>query len=404
MPNYKYTAIDSNGKQSGNIEADNTKHAISLLKEQGLKVVSIEEGKQAGKGLNTEIKFFEKKVKTKDLSIFCRQLHTMLTSGMPITRTLEVLASQSEKPILQETSMQVSLDIRKGNLLSDALRMHPKVFPPLLVNMIEAGELTGNLDSVVDSLAKHYENEARINSKIRQALMYPKVLAFLSMVVVICMLTFVVPKFLELFLQSDTPVPAITQVLINMSNFAKNNFILLTLIIIGINIAYKKAMQIHEVKHYVQLKILGIPKIGITVKKLVSTRFCRTMATLLTSGIPIVNALEASAKVTGNLVLSDKMNVVVDEIRKGNSLSYFLNETNIFPPIVISMISIGEESGDLVGMFNKVADYFDAELDENIKKITGIIEPVVLIIMGLILGFMIVAMYLPIMQLSTTIK
>ncbi len=404
MPNYKYTAVGSQGKESGNIDADNTKHAISLLKDQGLKVVNIEEGKAPGTGLNKEIKIFQKKVKTKDLSIFCRQLHTMLTAGMPITRTLEVLANQSENPILQETSMQVSLDIRKGNLLSDALRMHPKVFPPLLVNMIEAGELTGNLDSVVDSLAKHYENETRINSKIRQALMYPKVLAFLSLIVIIGMLTFVVPKFLELFLQSDTPVPAITQVLIDMSSFAKNNFILIIFILVFGNIGYKKAMQIHSVKHYVQSKILGIPKIGITVKKLVSTRFCRTMATLLSSGIPIVNALDASAKVTGNLVLSDKMSVVVDEIRKGNSLSYFLNETKIFPPIVISMISIGEESGDLVGMFNKVADYFDAELDENIKKITGVIEPVVLIVMGVVLGFMIVAMYLPIMQLSTTIK
>ncbi len=407
MPNFKYTAITPKGEDSGTIKADSLQSAIMQLKEQNMKVTSISEGSGSSflnsDFLNQDVEMFTKKVKTKDLAIFCKQLHTMLTSGMPITRCMEVLADQSEHPKVKQVSKEVSLDIRKGNLFSDALKRHPKVFPDLLVNMVEAGELTGNLDNVIDSMAKHYENETQINSKISLALMYPKFLGIMALFIVVLMLAFVVPKFLEMFTKSGQEIPALTQVLLNMSNFVTNHYVILILGIISIIVGFKALMKNPKVRYQYQLRILEIPKLGIILKKLISTRFSRTMATLLQSGIPIVYALEASAKVTGNSVISKKMEVVVDEIRKGNSLSYFLKDMNVFPPILISMISIGEESGDLDGMFSKVADYFDSELDENIKKIISIIEPAMIVIMGIIMGFIIVAMYLPILGSVDTI-
>ncbi len=408
MPNFKYTAITSQGEDSGTIKADSLQAAIVKLKEQNMKVTSINQVTGASflssEFLNQDVEMFTKKVKTKDLAVFCKQLHTMLTSGMPITRCMEVLAEQSEHPKLKVVSKEVSLDIRKGNLFSDALKKHPKVFPDLLVNMVEAGELTGNLDSVIDSMAKHFENETSINSKINLALMYPKFLGGMALVIVIGMLVFVVPKFLEMFTKSGQEVPALTQVLINMSNFVTNRYVILIIGVIVIVVGFKQLMRNEKARYHYQLNILKIPKLGVVLKKLISTRFARTMSTLLQSGIPIVYALEASAKVTGNVVIAKKMEVVVDEIRKGNSLSYFLREMDVFPPILISMVSIGEESGDLDGMFSKVADYFDSELDENIKKIISIIEPAMIVIMGIVMGFIIVAMYLPILGSVDTIQ
>ncbi len=408
MPNFKYTAITSQGEDSGTIQADSLQSAIMKLKEQNMKVTSISQATGvsflSSDFLNQDIEMFTKKVKTKDLAIFCKQLHTMLTSGMPITRCMEVLAEQSEHPKLKVVAKEVSLDIRKGNLFSDALRKHPKVFPDLLVNMVEAGELTGNLDAVIDSMAKHFENETQINSKISLALMYPKFLGGMALIIVIGMLAFVVPKFLDMFTKSGQKIPALTQVLINMSNFVTNRYVILIIGVIVIVVAFKQLMKNEKVRYHYQLNVLKIPKLGLVMKKLISTRFARTMATLLQSGIPIVYALEASAKVTGNIVISKKMEVVVDEIRKGNSLSYFLKDMDVFPPILISMVSIGEESGDLDGMFSKVADYFDSELDENIKKIISIIEPAMIVVMGVVVGFIIIAMYLPILSSVDTIQ
>lgn len=405
MPNFKYTAITPQGEDSGTISADNLQGAIVRLKEQNFKVVTIKETSALNSDfLNKDLELFQKKVSDKDLAIFCKQLYTMLSSGMPITRCMEVLAEQSEHPKLKKAAKEVSLDIRKGNIFSEALRVHPKVFPALLVNMIEAGELTGNLDSVVDSMAKHFESEHGINSKIKLALAYPKFLGIFAVLVIIGMLVFIVPTFTDMFSSSGTELPGPTQVLISMSDFVKNNAILLLVFVFAVYIGIQKALEREDVKYQYQLMLIKAPKIGDTMKKLIATRFSRTMATLLKSGIPIVNALEASAKVTGNTVLIKKMEIVVEEIRKGNSLSYFLNEMGIFPPILISMVSIGEESGDLDGMFDKVADYFDSELDENIKKLVALIEPAMIVFLGIVMGFGIIAMYMPILGMSNTIS
>ncbi len=406
MANYKYTAITPKGEEDGTVVADSVQGAIIKLKEQNYKVVSIKETSAFGGSdlLNKEITIFQRKLTTKDLAIFCRQLHTMLSSGMPITRCMDVLAEQSEHPQLKEAVKAVSQDIRKGNIFSEALRVHPKVFPALLVNMIEAGELTGNLDNVVLSMALHYDNESSINSKINLALAYPKFLGLAAVLVLVGMLVFIVPSFMEMFIDSGSELPGPTMLLIGMSDFVTNNPIILLFIVITLYLGSTKLLEQDKFKFQYQLFVMGLPKIGDTTKKLVATRFSRTMATLLASGIPIVNALEASAKVTDNLVLITKMETVVEEIRKGNSLSYFLKEMDIFPPILISMVSIGEESGDLDGMFSKVADYFDSELDENIKKLISIIEPAMIVVMGLIMGFIIIAMYMPILQMGETIN
>ncbi len=406
MANYKYVAITPKGEEDGIIVADSVQGAILKLKEQNYKVVSIKEtGGLAGSDiLNKEITLFQRKLTTKDLAIFCRQLHTMLSSGMPITRCMDVLAEQSEHPKLKEAVKSVSQDIRKGNIFSEALRVHPTVFPALLVNMIEAGELTGNLDNVVLSMALHYDNESSINTKINLALAYPKFLGLAAIIVLIGMLLFIVPSFMDMFIESGSELPGPTMLLIGMSDFVANSPIILLLIIISIYLGTKKLFELENVKFQFQLFVMGLPRIGDTTKKLVATRFSRTMSTLLASGIPIVNALEASAKVTDNVVLIARMDTVVEEIRKGNSLSYFLKEMDIFPPILISMVSIGEESGDLDGMFSKVADYFDSELDENIKKLISIIEPAMIVVMGLIMGFIIIAMYMPILQMGDTIN
>lgn len=405
MPKFKYTAITPQGEDDGTISADSLQSAIVLLKEKNYKVVSIHEASPLSLDfLGDDFKPFQKKVTSKDLAVFCKQLHTMLTSGMPITRCMDVLAIQSENPRLKVACKQVSQDIRKGNLFSEALQAQPKIFPVLLVNMIQAGELTGNLDSVVGSMAKHYESEHNINAKIKTALIYPKFLVGISVTILTAMLIFVVPKFLQMFIDSNTELPAITVGLINLSNFVGKYFVYIVIAIIILVFLIKQLLKKPEIKYKWQAFILTIPKLGPVLKKIMATRFSRTMATLLQSGIPIVTSLDASARVTGNVVLMRSMENVIDEIRKGNSLSYYLNEMQLFPPILISMVSIGEESGNLDEMFEKAADYFDSELDENIKKLLGIIEPAMIFIMAIIMGVGIIAMYLPILKMSETIK
>lgn len=410
MPIYNYKALTLNGEISGTISTNSMQDAIIKLKEQNFNVIFIEENNNIfGSNifnkdiLNKDITFFNKKINNYDLAIFCKQLHTMLSSGLPIIQSMDVLAKQSENIRIRKASYEVSQDIRKGNLFSIALKNHTKVFPPLLVNMIKSGEITGNLDEVILSLSAHYENEAKISSKIKMALLYPKFLMGAASVVIIAMLVFVVPKFIEMFSNSTTPIPAITQSLIFISNFITNNFIILVIIITTLYFLTKQLLQRENVKYKYEKFLLNVPRLGDTIKKLISTRFSKTMATLLASGIPIVNALEASAKVTGNTVLIKEIDVVIDEIQKGHSLSKLLNDVNIFPPILISMISIGEESGNLDGMFLKVSTYFDSELDENIKKIVSLIEPVMILILGIFMAYIIIAMYLPILNMSTTI-
>ncbi len=408
MQKFEYKVLTKDGEETGIIEASSIKEAVVTLKEKNYKISSIKEASRFSiknnEFLNKEVPLFEKKVTTKDLSVFSKQLHTMLTAGIPITHCMEVLAEQSDNPKLKVTSHEISQNIRKGNLLSESMKAYPKIFPSLLTNMIEVSELTGNLDSVIDSMAKHYENEAQINSKIRQAMMYPKFLGGIGLLILLGMLTFVVPAFIDMFVQSGTEVPTITAIIIWMSNMVKSRFFLILLFFIGLNYSFKALLRLPKVKLKYQEYILKIPKLGITLKKLISTRFSRTMSTLLKSGIPIVNALEASAKVTENDYLVMKMAFVVEEIKKGNSLSFYLKDMDIFPPILISMISIGEESGDLDGMFDKVADYFDAELDENIKKLISIVEPAMIVIIAIFMGFFIIGMYLPILGMSSTIQ
>ncbi len=434
MAIYEYRAVDPLGKTVSGTVNEKTKHdAFASLKKQGLVPISVKETKKKAvqtkkdkkpivstqSGVSTDfadrfrnIDFKElgsmdimpEKVTSKDYAVFCRQAYTMLNAGMSIIASLQVLSMQIENKTLRTAVGKVVLDLQKGYPFSTCLRMYPKVFPTLFVNMIEAGELTGNIDGVLDSLAKQYERDHEINSQVKKATLYPKAVGLVAVIVVMLLLIFVVPTFVEMFEDSGTPLPQVTQNLIAMSEFVQAYWYVIFMIIAGFFITIDQIKKHETSKFYYDTFINKIPVIGKAVVKITTARFARTSATLLQSGIPIIAAIKSAAQVSGNSLVIRGVDDVSDEIRAGQSLSLMLNKLEYFPPMMISMVSIGEESGDIVGLLDKTADYYEQEMKEAIDTLTGLIEPAMIVFLSVVVGYVVIAILLPVLDMSKTVQ
>ena len=401
---YKYKAIDNTGRP---IEAEfhaNTKdEVLSMLREKGYTPVKIELQEQKSKDVG-DIGIFQKKVKIKDISVFCKQLYTMLNAGMPLSNALDVLADQTENKVLRLTTKDVYSQVQTGAVLSQAMKKHKKIFPNLLITMVEAGEMTGNLDNVLAKMSEHYEKENKINSKIKGAMVYPAVLSVAAVSVVIFLLTFIMPTFTGMFTSSGVELPLPTRILMGISDALKNYWYIFIAVIGTIIFAINRYGKTETGKRQFDSLKLRIPVVGSSVTKIATSRFTRTLSTLMASGIPIVPAMEAAANVTNNQIVIDGMKKVVEDVKKGLSISYLLKTMHFFPPMVISMVGIGEESGSLEEMLSKTADYYDEELDASIQKMLALLEPLLIIFMGVIVGFIVISMMLPIFDLTQTIQ
>lgn len=398
---YKYKSISNDGSESeGLYVGDNEAGLIAMLKEKRELVVSIERDIQS----EAQIELFKKKVKKKDLALFCRQFYTMISAGLGIVPCLEILVAQTENKSFKNAIADTYEEVQKGSTLSESMTLHKNVFPTILISMVEAGEVSGNLDTIMLRMAEHFEKENKTENKVKSALVYPAVLAFVSVAVVVFMLVFILPTFTAMFEGSGTALPALTQMLIDLSNSMQTYWYIYLAVVIAIVFGISMYKKSEEGKRFFDSLKLRLPVVKKTSAMLATSRFTRTLSTLLSSGIPLIQAMEVVARVVNNSIIEERLLAGIESIRKGVSLSRTVKDVGIFPPMVESMIRIGEESGSLDDMLYKTADFYDEEAEASIQRLTSMIEPLMIVVMGFSIGFIVIAMYLPMFDMMKTVQ
>ena len=343
------------------------------------------------------------KLSTKDIAVFCRQLASMLTSGVTLVKALNILYQQIEKKNSKESIKRLYESVQRGDQFSEAIRKQVDVYPEIMISMIEAGEASGQMDQVIEKLASQFENEVKLKAKIRTAMMYPIILASLSVAVVLVMVTQVLPLFLGMF-EGVAVLPLPTRILLAFSNVITGYWYLLLVGIGMIVFGFRAYVSTDQGRRKWDGTKMRLPLVGGTITKISAVRFTRTLSTLLASGITLMKALEIVIKIVGNTIIADGLVVVKDDIRKGMPLSAALRKVNVLPPMVYSMIGIGEEAGTMESMLEKCADYYDDEVDNAIQKLVGLMEPLLIIFMAAVIGFIVVAMMLPIFDIYDAIS
>jgi len=401
---YQYSVRDRAGKLvSGSIAADSEALVVARLKAMGYAPVSLT---KSSAGLKKEIQIpgFGGRVKMKDLAVMSRQLATMINAGLSLLRALTILKEQTESKPLAAALTEVRNDVETGNALSSALAQHPKVFPSLMVNMTKAGEVGGFLDSVMLQIADNYEAEVKLRGKVKSAMTYPVVVLCIAILGVIAMLLFVVPVFSKMFKTLGGKLPLPTQVLVDISHGLK---ILLPLVIVGGVtgvIVWSKVRMTPQVRGVVDPLKLKVPVFGSLFQKIAVARFARNLGTMMHSGVPILQSLDIVADTTGNVVLAAAVRDVQTSVRSGESITAPLSQHTIFPPMVTQMMAVGEDTGALDGMLAKIAQFYDQEIEATTESLTALIEPLMIALLGGIIGSMIVALYLPIFKIFTLIS
>ena len=392
MGKFKYRVMNSDGEKiEGSYEANSKDEVIDFISGNGYYPLLIEE---ISKSKNIEIKF-NSKVKLKDLSVFCRQFYTMLNAGVPILTCLEILSGQIGNKKLREATKDINDEVQKGGVLSDAMKKHTDVFPDLLVSLVASGEASGNLDAIMLRMATHYEKENKITNKVKSAMIYPMVLGMVSIGSVVFILVYVMPTFTEIFAQSGTVLPWSTRFLLALSEGIKNYWLYIIIIIglggFGLNTFFKSEQGMF-ISSNLKLKIPVIKKLN---QMIIVSRFTRTLSTLIASGLPLIEALKIVSEVSGNKVAEKALLKIRDKVMRGESLYSSMVESEIFPAMLYSMVKIGEETGSLDDILNKTADFYDEELDSIIQTSVALLEPLLIVIMGLIIGFMVGSIMLP---------
>jgi type IV pilus assembly protein PilC len=398
---FQYSVRDKAGRLvNGTLEADSQTAVAQRLKAMGYAPVSIT---ASNAGLKKEISIpglsRKKKVKLKDLAVFSRQFATMINSGLSLLRALNILAEQTESVELQRVIGEVRNEVESGTSLSAAMSKHPRVFPPLMVNMTKAGEIGGFLDSVLLQIAENYEAEVKLRGKIKSAMTYPIVVACISGIALIVMLTFVVPTFAKMFKSLGSKLPAPTQLLVNLSHAMKFLLpagIILTIVFL---IVWKRIKHEERVRKVVDPLKLKVPVFGMLFRKVALARFARNLGTMIRSGVPILQALDIVADTTGNYTLTAAVHDVQDSVRQGESLSRPLENHPVFPPMVVQMMAVGEDTGALDTMLHKISDFYDQEVEATTEALTALIEPIMIAVLGGLVGSMIVCLYLPIFDI-----
>ena len=401
---YAYKVRDRAGKLvSGTLEADTQAAVSSKLRQMGFAPIVIEEQKTTlGK---TEIKLpWSGKVKPKDIAVFSRQFATMINSGLSLLRALNILAEQTENPTLAKTIADVRTDVEKGISLSAALGKHPKVFKRLYVAMIRAGEIGGVLDSVLLRLAENLEKDVALKQKIKSAMTYPTVVFCLVIMIMIGMLIFVVPTFKNLYRDLGGSLPLPTKVLISLSDRAKQFWYILAALMIGSWVGLRRWVNTEKGRGTWDAMKLRVPVFGQLVHKSALSRFSRTLSVLMRSGVPILQSLEIVRETVNNTVVSNAVQDVASSVKEGESIAKPLERHDIFPPMVVQMISVGEETGALDTMLAKISDFYDQEVEATVEALTSLIEPVLIAVMGVVVGGMVVALYMPMFNIINLIE
>jgi type IV pilus assembly protein PilC len=402
MSTYAFKAVDLTGRQAkGEIEADSKQAVADQLKGRGLIVVDI-----ADKAGSKEIKLPGRdKVKSADLTIMTRQLATMVSSGMTILKALYVLESQTESKPLADTLVKVRKDVEAGLPLSDAFERHPKVFNPLFVAMTRAGETGGVLESALIRTAEQLEADESLRRQVKSAMVYPGVIMTFAGIVLIALVVFLVPVFENIFKQFGGDLPLITKITVGMSDLIVGRWYLIIAAVVGIVFAFRKWKSTDAGRAQWDTFRLKLPmQIGKIVQKVALARWSRTLAALTTAGVPLLQALDITGKTAGNHVVEKAMADVIESVKAGGTIAAPLKDSPVFPSMVTHMIGVGEETGSLDTMLNKVADFYEDQVAAAVKALTSILEPIMIVVVGAIVGFIVVAMYMPLFKVYDNIR
>ena len=419
MPRYNYVALDSRGQESaGAIDAESQSDAVSQLRQAGYFPKSItEEGKgpkpKAAKGsvagksaarkeIKINIPFLQRKtIKPRVLMIFTRQLATLIDAGLPLLRGLTVLSKQEPDPVLKGVITNIAESVQGGGTFSESLGGHPRIFNKLYVNMVKVGELGGVLEVVLMRLAEFQEKAQKIKNKVVAAMFYPAIVLFIAVVIMGFLLVFIVPKFEAIFadMLGGKPLPGLTQFVIATSNLVKNNILIIIGSIVGFAFLYKFAAKTPKGSAFIDAFMLRAPIFGDLTRKSAISRFTRTLGTLVTSGVPILQALNITRETAGNAVIAEAITRVHDSVKEGESIVTPLEASNVFPPMVISMIDVGEETGQLPEMLLKIAEVYDDEVDNAVSGLTSLLEPVMIVFLAVVVGTIVIALFMPLISI-----
>jgi len=399
MPTFKYTAKDKNSKTiAGKISADNKEAVIEELRKRQLIIISVN---QLKKSAFSNKSVGSKKVKADDVVIFARQLATMVDAGIPILQGLNALQEQVSNPVFKKALSTMEADIQHGSSLSAAFAKHSSIFDTLFVNMVKVGETGGVLSAVLDRISSYMEKTLKLQRKVKSALIYPAVVVSMAIIITVVLLIKVVPTFAGIYDSFDRELPAMTQLLINISDGLKNYLLWYIGGIIVIVFALKQWHKTDKGAVVIDGSILKMPIFGDLLKKVAISRFSRTLATLIQSGVPILESLDIVGKTIGNRVLENVVDEVKSSVREGESLDGPLAKSGVFPPMVTRMIAIGEKSGQMEKMLLKISEFYDDQVDAAVDGLTSIIEPLIIGVLGIVIGFIVVALFLPIISITT---
>jgi len=395
MPSYSWKGKGKGGKvQQGVIAAENKEAVVALLRKQQILVTGVTE-----KGKEISLPKMGGGVKQKEIAIFTRQFSVMIDAGLPLVQCLEILGSQQKNRTFQKVLFEVRQDVESGCTLADSLRRHPKVFNDLFCNMIAAGEAGGILDTILQRMSTYIEKRVKLQAAVRSAMIYPAAVITIAVGVVVIILWKVIPTFAALFEGLGAQLPLPTRITIAVSNFL-GRYMWLILLGIGTGVfALFQYRRTHTGKRHIDKIVLKLPVLGMLMRKIAVARFCRTLGTLLTSGVPILDGLEITARTSGNSIVEDAIMATRKSIEEGRTIAQPLEETDVFPPMVIQMISVGEQTGALDAMLSKIADFYEDEVDEAVENLMALLEPVMILFLGVMIGGIVISMYMPMFSL-----
>ena len=390
---FTWAGTDGQGRKvTGEMEAQGPAYVRSILRREGINPRSVRKKPKS---------LFSKKIKPKDISIASRQLATMLGAGLPIAQSYKAIAEGTDQPKVREIFGAVRLDVESGTALSEALQKFPRQFDSLYTSLVAVGERSGNLDDLMDKVALYMENIEEIKAKVKGAMWYPAAVLAVGFIVTVLLLVFVIPQFEDLFSSFGASLPALTAIVIELSRSFRDLWLQIFGIIVGVIIIISMSYRRSEaMRHRVDRIALRLPIFGIILRKAAISRFARTLATMFGSGVPLVDGLESVAGATGNRIYSDACMSIREVVSGGQSLSSAMSQTGLFPPMVLQMTSTGEESGELENMLNKAADFYEREVREAVDNMSKLIEPIMISILGGLVGTLVVAMYLPIFKMG----
>ena len=398
MPAYLWEGTNKdNKKQKGEMEAPNEDAVRNSLHRQRITPTKV---KPKPKDLFANIAFMQPKVTTKDIMLFARQFSTMIDAGLPIIQCLDILMSQQENPTFKKVLKDIKETVEGGSTLADALKKYPKDFDALFVNMIAAGEIGGILDNILSRLAAYMEKAAKLKAQVKGAMTYPVITIAVAGIVVGVIMVFVIPVFTKMFADFGGELPVPTKICVAMSDFARHNVLVILGALVGFFVGFKKIYATNRGQIFLDDLFLKLPVFGPLIRKVAVSKFTRTMSTMLTSGVAILDALDIVAKTAGNKTIEAAIYKVRSAITEGRTMSDPLLETGVFPSMVCQMISVGESTGALDSMLGKIADFYDEEVDQAVENMTAMIEPFMMVFLGVVIGGLVVSMYLPIFKMA----